>query len=240
MMTYNPSYYADFIEQAGFTKAMDLWAWLAEVEKVANNMPPKLLRIVDKVKDRYQLSLRNLNLKDWDNEVARVRKIYNSAWSRNWGFVPMTDAEFDHLAKALKPLLDPSIAFMVEKNGEPVGFSLSLPDANQPLRRIHPGPSVIGSLIGGAYTLLNTRRADTIRVLVLGVIDKYRKRGIDALLYHETAKAAAANGYKWAEASWILENNVMMNRSLEMLGAKIYKTYRVYEKPLNSTNAEIS
>jgi GNAT superfamily N-acetyltransferase len=232
MMTYNPHYYVDFIEAAGFGKAMNLWAWYANVAEIVNNMPKKLLRIVSKAKERYQLDVRNLNLKDWDNEVARVRRIYNKAWERNWGFVPMTDAEFDQLAKALKPVIDPSIAFIVEKDGENVGFALSLPDANQPLNRFHPGPSLLASYLGAGYAALNKRSADGLRVLVLGVIDKYRKRGIDALLYYETAKAAAAQGYKWAEASWILESNEMMNRSLAMLGARIYRTYRIYEKTL--------
>lgn len=232
MMTYNPPYYVDFIEAAGFTKAMNLWAWHAYVDDVVNNMPEKMVRIVGKVKERYGLSMRNLDLNDWDNEVARVREIYNGAWEKNWGFIPMTDAEFDHLASALRAIVDPAIAFIVEKDGQPVGFALSLPNANEPLHKFHPGASILASYLGGAYTLMNKRKVAGLRVLVLGVLEQYRKRGIDALLYYETAKAASANGYKWAEASWILESNVMMNRALSTIGAEIYKTYRVYEKSL--------
>jgi GNAT superfamily N-acetyltransferase len=121
---------------------------------------------------------------------------------------------------------------MVEKDGEPVGFSVSLPNASQPLGKFRPGPSVLASYVGGAYTLLNKTKTDAIRVIILGVTEKYRRRGIDALLYYETAKAAAARGYKWAEASWILESNDMMNRALATLGAEIYKRYRIYEKNL--------
>jgi GNAT superfamily N-acetyltransferase len=196
-------------------------------------MPEKLVRVVGKVKKRYNLTIRNLNLKDWDNEIERVKQIYNSAWERNWGFVPMTDAEFDHLAHSLKPILDPSITFMVEKDGEPVGVSVSLPDANQPLRQFHPGPSILSSYLGAGYSLLGKNRADFLRVLILGVLDHYRGKGIDALMYYETTKAGIVNGYKFAEASWILENNDMMNRSMEMMGAKVYKTYRVYEKAVS-------
>lgn len=232
MMPYNRPYYVDFIEAAGFSKAMDLWAWYADVNETLENMPEKVLRLIDKVQERYRLDIRKISLKDWDSEVERVRGVYNSAWEKNWGFVPMTDAEFNHLANGLKPVIDPEIAFIVENEGKPVAFALALPDVLQPLRRVRPGPSVLGSYIGGAYMLLNKRRTDGIRVLVLGVIEKYRKRGIDAMLYYELAKASAARGYKWAEASWILETNEMMNRALEAIDASVYKTYRIYEKGL--------
>lgn len=232
MMTYNPPYYIDYLEAAGFSKAMDMWAWWADIHQLVTEGPEKLRRVVSKVKDRYKLSIRNLNMKDWDNEVERVKQIYNSAWERNWGFVPMTDAEFDYLAEALKLIIDPSICFIVEQAGTPVGVAVSLPDANQPLHKFHPGPSVLSSYLGAGFALLRKNKADFLRVLILGVIEQYRGRGIDALMYYETAKAADTKGYKWAEASWILETNEMMNRSLEMLGAKVYKTYRIYEKML--------
>ncbi len=230
MMTYNPPYYADFLEANGFAKAMDLWAWWADVNETVAHMPQKLLHVVEKVPKRYHLTIRNLRMKDWDNEVERVREIYNSAWERNWGFVPMTDHEFDHLAESLKLILDPEITFLVEMDGKPVGVAVSLPDANQPLHKFHPGPSMLSSYLGAAYALLNRKKADFLRVLILGVIEPYRGKGIDALMYYETAKAAAAKGYKFAEASWILENNDMMNRALAMMGGKVYKTYRIYEK----------
>jgi hypothetical protein len=233
MMTYNPPYYVDFLEANGFTKAMDLWAWWADINDTINNLPEKLLRVVSKVNDRYHLTIRSLNMKDWDNEVARAKEIYNSAWAKNWGFVPMTDAEFEHLAHSLKPILDPDIAFMVEKDGQPVGVSVSLPDANQPLHKFHPGPSILSSYLGAAYSLLFKNRADFLRVTILGVLNQYRGNGVDAMMYYETAKAAAKKGYKFAEASWILETNDMMNRPIEMMGGKIYKTYRIYEKKVD-------
>jgi hypothetical protein len=233
MMTYNPPYYVDFMDTAGFTKAMDLWAWLSDVDKTVNNMPEKVVRVIRKVKERYNLGVRNINLKDWDNEVALVQKIYNSAWEKNWGFVPMTDAEFKHLANGLKPVIDPRVAFIVEAAGEPMGFALSLPDVLQPLGRARPGASVLRSYIGGAYMLMNKRRVDGLRALVMGVFEKYRRRGVDALLYYETAIAALDCDYKWVESSWILETNDMMNRSLKMMGAEIYKNYRIYEKGLD-------
>ncbi|UCG23829.1 MAG: N-acetyltransferase [Chloroflexota bacterium] len=235
MMPYNPAYYAEFIEAAGFEKAMDLYAWNNNAFELnePGGLPPKLIRVVEKVKKRYGLSIRNVNMKDWDNEVERIKEIYNSAWQKNWGFVPMTDTEIDHLAANLKMIIDPSIVFAVEAGGKTVGFSLSLPDVNQPLHRIRPGPSTIGSYIAAGRMLLNKRNTDRLRVFALGVLEEYRGKGVDALMYYETVKAAAANNYEWGEMSWILENNDDMNRPIETFGSEIYKRYRVYEKQLS-------
>jgi GNAT superfamily N-acetyltransferase len=232
LMTYNPPYYVDFLEAAGFTKAMDLLAWHFDLEEVAENMPPKVERVINKVRERHGLTIRPVNLKAWDREVANIKQIYNSAWERNWGFVPMTDAEIEYLAANLKLILDPAVAFIVEKDGAAVGFSLSLPDVNQPMHRLCPGPSHLGSYLAAARMLRNRYRTDTIRVLALGVVEKYRARGVDALLYYETVKAAGERGYKWAEASWILETNDMMNRAIELMFGKLYKRYRIYEKEI--------
>lgn len=234
LMPYNPAYYIGFIEAAGFTKAMDLLAWNTNAEELIKpgHLPEKLVRVVDKVKDRYGLTVRQVNMKDWDNEVARLKRIYNSAWEKNWGFVPLTDAEFDAIADELKPIIDPRIVFVVEKDGEAVGFSLSLPDVNQILHRLRPGPSLVSSYIAAARMILNKTKTNRLRVFAFGVLAEFRARGVDALMYYETAKAAAPNGYKWTEASWILETNDAMNRPIALFGSEIYKRYRVYEKPL--------
>ncbi|MCI0399261.1 MAG: N-acetyltransferase, partial [Chloroflexi bacterium] len=232
LMTYNPRYYVEYLEAAGFTKAMDLLAWHGDLAKLVapGGMPEKVVRIVGKVKDRYGLSIRPLNMKDWDNEIERVKKIYNSAWEKNWGFVPMTDEEIHHLAEGLKPVIDPAVAFLVEKDGDVVGFSLSVPDVNQVLRQVRPGPSTLGSYLGVARMLLNKRKTNRIRVIALGVIEPYRAKGVDGLMYYETAKAAVPRGYPLAEASWILETNDAMNRAIEVMGGVVYKKYRIYEK----------
>lgn len=233
LMTYNPPYYVDFIEEAGFEKAMDLLAWLRNLKLLVEQMPQKMHRVIGRVKQRYGLEVRPVDMRHWDEEVARIKMIYNSAWERNWGFVPMTDAEIEHLAASLKVILDPALIFMVEHQGEAVGFSLTIPDVNQPLRRIHPGPSVLGSYLAAGRLFLQRYNTDLVRVLALGVREEFRARGVDALLYYETAKAALERGYQWAEASWILETNDSMNRSIEMLGGEVYKKYRIYEKRLD-------
>ncbi|HET6444067.1 MAG TPA: GNAT family N-acetyltransferase [candidate division Zixibacteria bacterium] len=234
LMPYNPPYYNDFVEAAGFTKAMDLYAWNNRIAKLMEpgGLPEKLVRVVGKVKDRYKLNIRALNMKDFDNEIKIVKHVYNSAWEKNWGFVPLTDNEFDSLVTELKPILDPRIVFIVEAKGEPVGFSLSFPDVNQVLHKLRPGPTTIGSYIAGARMLRNKTKTNRLRVFALGVLEEYRARGVDALMYYETVVAGVPLGYEWAEGSWVLENNDAANRVSEMVGSDLYKRYRVYEKVL--------
>ncbi len=232
LMTYNPQRYQVHIEDAGFQKAMDLWAYELDIEHFREHMPEKLIRVTEKVRERKNFVVRTIRMNEFDREVERIKPIYNGSWARNWGFVPMTDAEFDKLAKELKPLLDPNVVILIEQDGETIGFGLSLPDLCQPLRLAypHPGENETITMIKLAWHWKIRRRVDWLRVFALGVLPEYRGTGVDALMYIETAKAAIKRGYKWAEMSWILENNDMMNRSIKMLGGKVYKTYRMYEK----------
>jgi GNAT superfamily N-acetyltransferase len=232
-MTYNPRYYIDFIEGAGFAKAMDLYAYYIDTSVLGRRveeLPPKLLRIVDMLQERSQVRVRPINMRDFQGEVERFKHVYNRAWEHNWGFVPMTDAEIDHLARNLKPLVDPSIVFIAEAGDEPVGVSLTLPNLNEPLLRARPGPQPWTVPLTLAKFLWHRRRIGSARVFALGIVEKYRGQGIDALFYYHTAQAAYPRGYNWGEMSWILENNLMMNRGLRSMGARVYKTYRFYEK----------
>lgn len=232
LMTYNPPRYQAYIESFGFEKAMDLWAYSIDLGYFAENMPEKLIRVVDKIRARKNFHIRRVNMKKFDEEVEKVKIIYNKSWERNWGFVPFTDSEIDKLAENLKPILDPEVVFLVELEGEAIGFGLSLPDLNQPLRLAYPKPTGLEALtmVKLAWHWKVRGKVDWLRVFALGVIPEYRGSGVDALMYIETAKAALRRGYKWAEMSWILEDNEMMNRSIEMMGGKIYKTYRMYQK----------
>ena len=234
-MTYNPAYYVDYIESAGFGQAMDLWAWYTPLDVYgsgAKNLPAKLVRVVEKIKKRYNITLREINMRDWDNEVAEFRRIYNSAWSKNWGFVPMADEEISHIAQGLKLIVDPRVTLFAEVDGEPIGVSLPLPNINEVLLRARPGPSTPSAILAAIKLLLGRRKVKLLRVFAMGVVEKYRGRGVDALFYYETIKRAIQHGYTEGEASWILANNDMMNRAIEMMGAKVYKTYRIYEKTL--------
>ena len=225
MMPYNPPYYADFFERFGLKKAMDLYAYYIDDK---NPPPEKLVRVAETVRKNEKLTIRPINRNDFENEAKKVWYIYNNAWSKNWGFVPMTEAEFHHLAKNLKPVVVPDIALIAEIDGKPIGFSLSLPDINQALLRTNGHLFPFGLI----KLLWYSKKIDMIRIIILGVIHEYQKKGIDAIFYLDTWRNAVKKGYWKGEMSWVLENNEMMNRSAKMLGGRIYKTYRMYEMRL--------
>lgn len=234
LMTYNPRYYVDFIEKAGYKYARDLWAYQLAVADFMSLNGERLDKLTARLLDRKQISIRPLNMKKFDEEVARVKLLYNEAWSQNWGFIPMTDAEFSQLAAELHDILDPEMVFLAEKNGKTVGFSITLPDLNEPLRLAYPRPNTPDwwTMVKLAWHWKIRKQVKWVRVLVLGVIPEYRKLGIDALFYYKTAQAAYKKGMKMGEMSWILDNNEKMNRPIIALGGEVYKTYRYYEKGL--------
>lgn len=232
LMTYNPRRYMGYLEEAGFTKAMDLLAWYTSLKELAEDAPPKLLRVVDKVQKRRNLTVRNIRMKEFDEEVARFKVVYNSSWERNWGFVPLNDAEINYMAANLKQILDPDLMFMVEYEGEVVGASLTLPDLNAPLRLAYPRPGTpeVLTMLKLLWHWKLRPKAEWIRGWALGVLPEFRGLGIDAMMYLATARKAYEKGYKWVEMSWTLETNEMVNRSVKLLGGKLYKKHRLYEK----------
>jgi GNAT superfamily N-acetyltransferase len=235
MMPYNPRYYVEFLERFGLTKAMNLYAYFGDLAQFGgdpNNLPEKLVRVTDKVKARAGITLRFLDMKLFDEELGEAKKVYNKAWQKNWGFVPMTDAEFDKLGADLKQVLDPHLAVIAEIDGEPVGVVVAVPNVNQVLKYLN------GRLfpIGWIKALWYARKVDQARLMILGVVEEHRGRGIESLLIFETFKAAIQNGYQGMEMSWILENNDMMNRVVQNLGdaygVHVYRTYRIYQMPV--------
>jgi GNAT superfamily N-acetyltransferase len=224
MMAHTPPYYAALLERAGYSKARDLLAyWLEGVAP-----PERLLNALDRVRQRSGFVIRPIELRRFDREVALVQEIYNAAWVRNWGFVPMTAAEIHHLARQLRPVVNPKLCVIAEIAGEPVGFALELPDFNQALRRIN------GRLLPfGLVKLLWYRRSiDAARVVTLGLKPAYRHQGLAAMLIAHLWQEGVRAGYPRGECSWILEDNWEMRRGLDRIGGVVYKTYRVYEKPL--------
>lgn len=225
LMAHTPPYYARLFEGAGWTKARDLLAYWLE----ADAPPQRLVRALDRVAGGIEgLEIRPMDLRRLDREVERVKEVYNAAWERNWGFTPLTDAEIAHMAKDLKPIIDTRLALLAEVHGEPVGFALALPDFNQVLKRLN------GRLLpfGIFKVLWYRRRIDRARIFTLGVKPAYRRTGIDALLYLRIFQNGIPAGFRKGEASWILEDNWGMRRALERMGGFVYKTYRVYGKPL--------
>ena len=226
LMTYNPRYYLEFSERYGFVKAKDLYAYFMSSDQP---LPEKLVRISEHVRQREGLVFRTINMKRFWEEVETVFKIYNDAWSLNWGFVPLTKEETYHIAKDLKQIVDPDLVLIAEVKGEPAGFSLALPDVNQALIKVRDGRLFP---FGLPKLLWYMRKVNGVRVFTMGVVRKFQKRGIDALFYVETYRRGTGKGHRWGEFSWILEDNVMMNRAAQALGARVYKKYRIYEKPI--------
>lgn len=231
MMPYNPAYYLELAVACGYTKAKDLFAFDVDALKP---VPEKVARISEKVRAREGITVRPAVLKDWDNEVRRIKEIYNAAWEKNWGFVPMTDKEFDALGKELKLVLNPELVLFAEVKGEPVAFSITVPDANQAIKKAN------GRLLpfGLVKMLLELKRIRYGRLIALGIKKEYRKRGIDALLVHDSFAKVKQLGWTGAEVSWTLEDNDMVNRIIEVCGGVHNKTYRVFQKALTTVPAK--
>ncbi|MCX6160695.1 MAG: hypothetical protein NTV87_05080 [Ignavibacteriae bacterium] len=230
LMTYNPEYYINLVESNGHVKAKNLFAYLVSKDTIAVNRKAmdKLKRISDMVLKKENIKIRKINMKDFENELLRVMEVYNKAWEDNWGFVPMTDDEFKHIAKMFKAIIDKDLVFFAEAGGKPVGFSLAFPDVNQALIKLN------GRLFPfGIFKFLSAKKKINImRMLTMGVITEYQRKGIDAVFVQNTIDEGLAKGYFGAEISWILEDNIPMVRTAVNLGADKYKTYRIYDKKI--------
>jgi GNAT superfamily N-acetyltransferase len=227
MMPHNPAYYVPLVERAGFVKAMDLLAY----QRAAEELPARLLLGAALLEKRQGITLRRLDMGRFDQEVELVKELYNRAWERNWGFVPMTDREIEHLAGQLKPVVVEELVVFAYQAGKPIGFAVALPDLNVALRR---NPS--GRLFPGILKVLwAARRIDRVRVMLLGALPEWKGRGIDVLLYKAIWEEARRQGYVWGEAGWILEDNHAMRNGLTRMGFDVYKTYRVYDRAVGAS-----
>jgi GNAT superfamily N-acetyltransferase len=223
LMTYNPRYYLDLCENYGLKKAKDLYAYKLESDKVLSS--EKMKRVADLARQRAKLKITQLNMKEFDKELEKVKDVYNKAWAPNWGFVPMTDAEIDAMAKDLKPLVEPSLVLFGEIEGKVIGFALVMLDYNQIFK------SMNGKLFPFGFLKLYTQKKKITwsRIITLGIIPEYQKRGLDATFYYEIVTRARKLGILLGEASWILEDNEMMNRGANVMNGELYKKYRMYE-----------
>jgi GNAT superfamily N-acetyltransferase len=226
MMTHNPRYYDGLLAGNGMSPSKDLVAfWMDSPEQIQY----RGREMVDRILKREQATVRPLDLKRFDEDLARIKEVYNSAWSLNWGFVPMTDAEFDHLAREFRPVVDPDLCLIAEVRGEPVGFSLALPNLNEAIRHLPDGRLFP---FGWARFLWHRRKIDSMRVLTLGFKPRYQRSGLGVAFYMRTFDTGIERGYTRGEASWILEDNHEMVRALERMGARIYRRYRIYDRDL--------
>jgi hypothetical protein len=223
LMTYNPKYYLTLCDNYGLQKAKDLYAYKLENPKVVGS--EKLRRVAEIAQKRSGIKIYSMNMKEFNKELDKIKFVYNKAWAPNWGFVPFTEEEIDSMAKDLKPLVEPSLVLFGEIDNKLVGFALVMLDYNQIFK------SMNGRLFPFGFLKLFTQKKKITwsRILTLGIIPEYQKRGLDAVFYWEIVNRAANIGILLGEASWILEDNEMMNRGAQVMNGEIYKKYRVYE-----------
>jgi GNAT superfamily N-acetyltransferase len=225
MMPYNFPYYGKLIKEGGFEKAKDLYAYYAEYD---GTTPESFKRISERMKRRSGVYLRNLDMRNFTSDLKIIGQIFNSAWEKNWGFRPMTDDEVAYLGKNLKPIVDPEIVFFAYIDDRPVGFFIAIPDYNVVLKELK------GRLFPfGFLKLLGVRKkVGQMRVLVMGVVDEYRRSGIESILLEHIFSAGPRSGYPKGELSWVLEDNVLMNKIISRIVPDPYKIYRIYDKEL--------
>ncbi len=228
LMPYNPPYYEDYYLKLGLSKARDLYAYHIDSDVVP---PERVARIVDRVKKNTGISIRNANLRNLKSELAFVKKIYNETLDRNWGFVPLKDYELEAAAADLKQILDPSLVLFAEYKGEPVGFSLTVPNFNEFLA----DTKFNGKFMRALKFVLKMKfsHPKEARLVVLGVTPEFRNKGIAPVFYYETLVRGKRH-YTGGECSWIDESNEEIIKAIELMGGKRYKIYRIYSQSLTS------
>ena len=226
MMTHNPTYYGELHEAAGFGKAKDVLAFRLDRP---DEPPQRGMQVIDKILKREGVTVRPIDLKNFRRDVDKLKAVYNAAWSKNWGFVPMTDDEFEHLAKEFRPFVEPDICLLAEQEGDPVGFYLGLPNLNEVLSRLPDGKLLP---FGWVKLLWYKRKVRSMRVLTVGFKPHLHRAGLGPAFYGRAWESCVKLGFEQGEASWILEDNLEMVRALERMGGKPYKRYRIYERAL--------
>ena len=223
LMPYNPEYYIKLCENYGMKKAKDLFAWKLVNEKLMAS--EKLKRGQELVRKRYNMKISQLNMKNFHKDLEKFKFVYNKAWAPNWGFVPMTEEQIDAMAKDMKPIAEPSLVLFGEIDDKLVGAALVMLDYNFIFKQMN------GRLLPFNFLKLFTQKKNIkwARILTLGIIPEHQKKGLDTIFYWEIVNRAAAIGIRLGEASWVLEDNEMMNRGLELMNAERYKKYRIWE-----------
>ncbi len=228
LTTYNYPYYADFLERYGFVKNTDLLSYDLKEGSISQKIQDFAVHLENRLA-RNGITIRTINMKQFDQEVERFLPVYNASWNKNLGFVPMTEAEIRQMGKDLKMGLDPDFVFFAEKEGKTIGMALSVPNLNEVFIKIPRGRLFPTGLF---KFLFGKKSVKSVRVVALGVLPEYRKTGLDACFYVRTYQTAMRKNIPRGEASWILEDNDMMNRALLQIGGKVFRKHRIYEKQL--------
>lgn len=229
MMPYNPPWYPTQVEAAGFQKARDLLAFHVDVARAPLE---RLNRLAARTRQRYpNVRFTPVRRRTLQRDLAKIKEVYNAAWEDNWAFTPMTEAEMDFMAARLKPLLVEGLVWLAETDGEAVGFMLALPDFNEALQPLR-GRLLTPRLWRALPYLLKRKFPKRCRVVTLGTKKTWRGRGLEAVMLSEGFRVGIGVGFTEAEASWVLEDNTMMCRFMDIFGARVYRRYRIYERPL--------
>jgi GNAT superfamily N-acetyltransferase len=226
---HNPPYYGRLFEENGWRKAVDWYAFRGRYGVTDKDVDPRFGKFSERVLRRPGLTARNLDPKvNLDREVEIVKSIFNIAWDGNWGHVAITDREFDRLKEAVLRMVIPELSPIIEVNGTPAAFALALCDANVAVKRVNGHLFPLGWL-----TLLSTiRRTDRFRLILMGVLEKFRGQGLETALYFQVMREAIRLGYREIEMSQIVETNAAMLGSLTRWPVERSKTWRIYEKDL--------
>lgn len=223
---WHPPYYQRLVEAAGMVKAIDLYMWELEISD-REKMLPVMFELAAAAREQHGVTLRKMSRRRLRAELDLFGELYNAAWKRNWGFVPLSKADLDHYAQELQLVYAREWFMVAEKDGVPIGIAITVPDVNQVLRRMN------GRLLplGWWRFLRKARTIDRVRVGFLGVRPEFQHTGVAALLYVEHFDQSAAHPLiKGGEMGWILETNDAMNRGMEAMNGRIVKRYRVYER----------
>jgi hypothetical protein len=224
MTPYNPPYYNELMNAYGMVKSKDLYAFIYETQE---ELPEKVLRVAS-LAEKKGITIRPIDKKKFMYDMQSFKRLYNSAWEKNWGFIPIMDDELAYNAARLKPLVIPNLTIIAEKDGEPVGFLGMIPDYNLVLRKMHGRLNPVTAV----KALYYSKKITDLRLLLLGIKAEYRNKGVEALLFRAGFKGIKEGNYKRVEFSWILEDNIPMIRISEMVGGRLYKKYRIYEKKI--------
>ncbi len=228
-LTHNPPYYAELLERYGLRKVKDYHAYIIDTSGVPN--PERLARLAARVRARRGIETRPADMRRLREEVGLIVEVYNQAWAANWGFLPLTEAEADAMAESLGMVADPLLVRFAYVRGELAAVIGAIPDPNVPLRPRWK-PLLDTDLARGLRLLVSRRRIDKLRLMFFGIVPRFRRLGVDVVLYHELLELAWQRGYRTCEASMLLEDNDLILRASEAMGGRRYKTWRIYEMPL--------
>jgi GNAT superfamily N-acetyltransferase len=228
LAAHTPAYYKTFLERYGMEKFIDNYAWRAfrsQIGTELENLPPELFRVADAARRRSSVTIRKARFENWEEEMTKAHYLFNITLTHLSDYVPISEEQFRRMADQLRPFLDPDLVLFAETDGRPIGFCVAIPDINRVLVHLN------GRLfpLGWLKLLWYKRRIDVVSFKLMGVLEEYRRRGIDALLYLETIKAVFAKGYEWLDGSLTSEENLAVNYLAERLGAEQYKHYRIYQ-----------